>query len=222
MQLNLAILSVPVVPVSHCRQRETPDSAPRLVAQGAANKVPVIPVLPVTASNTAIPASLLELVSEAARLGHWPPSEQAEHLAIIRRQLARGEFDAATLAAGWQVHLDNWHNRQEAIEERIAIMHYDGGLPLAEAEQLAAQENRCQHCRHWQGDQTVTDAHTSAMAKIGVARIPTASKTLGLCQLKFKPWRISNIPGNSLYRQWHFIGQCGFTGGIWGVNRNLP
>lgn len=213
MQLNLAGLAVPAVPVGHYRQRETSDNTPRLVAQGAANGFPVIPALPVTASHTAIPVSLLELVNEAARLGHWPPAEQVEHLAIIRRQLASGEFDAATLAAGWQAHLDNWHNREEAIAKRTAIMHYDGGLPLTEAEPLATQVNHCLHCRHWQGEQTITDAHTNAMAQIGISRQPTASNPMGICRLQFKPWRVSNLPGNSLYRQWHFIGQCSFTEG---------
>lgn len=214
MQLNMARLAVPAVPMSHYRQRETPDSTQRLIAQGAEDPIPVVPVLPVTASHTVIPASLLALVNKVALLGDWPPGEKDEHLAIIRRQLASGEFDAATLATSWQAYLDHWHSRQEAIAERIAIMHHDGGLPLAEAERLATQENRCQHCRHWQGEQTVTDAHTSAMAQIGIRHPPTASKSLGRCSLQFTPWRISNLPGNSLYRQWHFIGQCGFTAGV--------
>lgn len=156
-----------------------------------------------------LPADLAELVAEVARLEGWPQNEQAEHLAIIGRQLACGECDAATIRTGWRAHLTRWHDTREAIEERAAIMEYDGGLPRAEAERLAGQVNDCMTCRYWQGVQTYPDPRYKVMSSVGIESKPK-SLLMGACAKHQRPWRVSNIPGDADYNRWHLVGQCGY------------
>lgn len=155
-----------------------------------------------------IPDDLAGLVLQVATLEGWPQDLQIEHLAIIRRQLAAGECDADTIRTGWQAHIDRWYNLREAIEERAAIMEYDGGHERQQAESLAATDNQCLSCRHWQGEHTAPDDRAMALSLVGVKQTPRASKTLGICGKRYKPWRVSNIPGHAQYGQWHYIGQC--------------
>ncbi|WP_144373374.1 hypothetical protein [Vogesella urethralis] len=152
-------------------------------------------------------------MSRVATLEGWPQELQAEHLAIIRRQLVSGECDADTIRAGWLAHIDRWHNVREAIEERAAIMEYDGGVPRKQAEQLAAADNQCLACRHWRGELTTTDDRTMALSLVGVKQAPRASRTMGICAKRYKPWRVSNIPGDADYSRWHIVGHCGWEAG---------
>ena len=168
MKLDLSTLTVPAVPIAQNQQREPLCQAASLSPQELQPSIPVVPVVPVQngslCSHTetserehSVPAhpisdDLLGLVRWVATLEGWPQELQAEHLAIIRRQLVSGECDADTIRAGWLAHIDRWHNVHEAIEERAAIMAYDGGVPRKQAEQLAATENQCLACRHWRGD----------------------------------------------------------------------
>lgn len=163
--------------------------------------------------RVAIPADLTELVAEVARLEGWPQDELAEHSAIIGRQLASGECDAATIRTSYRAHIARWHDTREAIEERAAIMEYDGGLPRAEAERLAGQVNDCMTCRYWQGVQTYHDPRYKALTSAGVVAKPK-SLLMGACAKHQRPWRVSNIPGDADYNRWHLVGQCGYCKGM--------
>ena len=194
---------VPTVPTkkqSPGKMTETGGNAPAVAANDADTGHP-------------IPDDLAGLVSRVATLEGWPQELQAEHLAIIRRQLVSGECDAETIRAGWLAHIDRWHNVREAIEERAAIMEYDGGVPRKQAEQLAATDNQCLACRHWRGELTTTDDRTMALSLVGVKQAPRASRTMGICAKRYKPWRVSNIPGDADYSRWHIVGHCGWEAG---------
>ena len=194
-------------------------TADSLTQQGFQYFVPTVPTVPTekqSPRNTAekgvakrypLPADLAELVAEVARLEGWQQDEQAEHLAIIGRQLTSGECDAATIRTGWRAHLARWHDTREAIEERAAIMEYDGGLPRAEAERLAGQVNDCMTCRYWQGVQTYPDPRYKVMSSVGIDSKPK-SLLMGACAKHQRPWRVSNIPGDGDYNRWQFVGQC--------------
>jgi len=195
--------TVPTVPTkkqSPGKTTETGGNAPAVAANDADTGHP-------------IPDDLPGLVSRVATLEGWPQELQAEHLAIIRRQLVSGECDADTIRAGWLAHIDRWHNVREAIEERAAIMEYDGGVPRKQAEELAAADNQCLACCHWRGELTTTDDRTMALSLVGVKQAPRASRTMGICAKRYKPWRVSNIPGDADYSRWHIVGHCGWEAG---------
>lgn len=196
-------------------------TAERLIQQGFQDFVPTVPTVPTqkqsprsttgTGVETRVttPADLAELVAEVAHLEGWPQDELAEHLAIIGRQLASGECDAATIRTGYRAHILRWHDTREAIEERAAIMEYDGGLSRAEAERLAGQANDCMSCRYWQGVQTYPDPRYKVMSSVGIASKPK-SLLMGACAKHQRPWRVSNIPGDADYKCWQLVGQCAF------------
>lgn len=192
--------TVPTKKQSPGKTTETGGNAPAVAANDADTGHP-------------IPDDLAGLVSRVATLEGWPQDLQAEHLAIIRRQLVSGECDADTIRAGWLAHIDRWHNVREAIEERAAIMEYDGGVPRTLAEQLAATDNQCLTCHHWRGELTTTDDRTMALSLVGVKQAPRASRTMGICAKRYKPWRVSNIPGDADYSRWHIVGHCGWEAG---------
>lgn len=192
-------------------------TAESLAQQGFQDFAPTVPTQKQSPRSTtgtgvetrvAIPADLAELVAEVARLEGWPQEEQAEHLAIIGRQLASGECDAATIRTGYRAYLARWHDTREAIEERAAIMEYDGGLSRAEAERLAGQVNDCMSCRYWQGVQTYSDPRYKVMSSVGIAS-KHKSLLMGACAKHQRPWRVSDIPGDADYNRWHLVGQCG-------------
>ena len=162
--------------------------------------------------RAAIPIDIIELVAEVARLEGLPQDEHAEHLAIIGRQLASGEYDAATIRTGWRALLTRWHDTREAIEERAAIMEYDGGLPRVEAERLAVQLNDCMTCRYWQGVQAYPDPRYKVMSSVGIEAKPK-SLLMGACAKHQRPWRVSNIPGDSDFKRWQLVGKCSFVHG---------
>lgn len=186
--------------VSTVRTVRTEKQSPRSTAEkGVAKRYP-------------LPADLAELVAEVARLEGLPQDEHAEHLAIIGRQLVSGECDAATIRTGYRAHIVRWHDTREAIEERAAIMEYDGGLPRAEAERLAVQLNDCMTCRYWQGVLAYPDPRYKVMSSVGIEAKPK-SLLMGACAKHQRPWRVSNIPGDSDYKRWQLVGKCSFEHG---------
>lgn len=130
MKLDLSILAVPAVPVAQNQQWEPHCQAESLSQQGLRPSIPVVPVVPVQNGNLCrrtetsgreraapphpIRDDLAGLVSRVATLEGWPQELQAEHLAIIRRQLVSGECDADTIRTGWLAHIDRWHHRCKA------------------------------------------------------------------------------------------------------------
>lgn len=126
MKLDLSILAVPAVPVAQNQQWEPHCQAESLSQQGLRPSIPVVPVVPVRNGNLCrrtetsgregaapthpIPDDLAGLVSRVATLEGWPQELQAEHLAIIRRQLVSGECDADAIRTGWLAHIDRWHH----------------------------------------------------------------------------------------------------------------
>jgi len=97
---------------------------------------------------------------------------------------------------------------REVIEERVAIMEYDGGLSRDEAEHRASVANECTGCMFWKGAQSVATGRYTALSAAGVDAKPK-SHTIGMCARYNKPWRVSNIASDPDYQRWHFIGQCG-------------
>lgn len=132
---------------------------------------------------------------------------QAEHIAILTRQLASGTMSAESIAEGWQAHLDRWHDTSEAIAERAAIMEYDGGLSRQQAQTLAATENDCDSCQHWQGVLPCHEQRNAARTVAGLSDKPR-SAIMGSCAKCHRPWRVSNVAGSAAYGRWHFLGRC--------------
>ncbi|AUH49696.1 hypothetical protein CXB49_02035 [Chromobacterium sp. ATCC 53434] len=130
---------------------------------------------------------------------------------MLSAQIARDGVPAAELAAALDAHLARHHgglDDREAIEERAAIIEYDGGLPRAEAERRAGRVNDCIGCRHWRGETTVPDARQRAAQMVGLRTPHRGNATVGLCGARYRPWRVSNLAGTADYTRWHFIGQC--------------
>jgi hypothetical protein len=160
-----------------------------------------------------IPADLLTRVNLICRLESWVEVDRLEWIDILQRQIDNDKTPPAELVATLDAHLDRWHRNtssddREVIEERAAIMEYDGGLPRAEAERLACIVNECTGCMFWKGAQSVPAGRYTALSAAGVDVKPK-SNIVGMCARYNKPWRVSNIASDPDYQRWHFIGQCG-------------
>ena len=216
MRLNLSTLAVPVVPVKEKQQREPVDQAQTIATQGLQPSVPVVPVVPVQkgklytytekterepAANDAgpVPHDLAMLVSKVATLEGWPQDLQAEHVAIIARQLACGEFDAATIARGWQAHLARWHTPP------------GDGSPVAASTPATLPDNDCMSCRYWLGVLPYHEQRNTARQAAGLDDKPR-SAVMGCCAKHHRPWRVSNVAGSAAYGCWHFLGHCNREG----------
>ena len=126
MKLDLSALAIPAVLVAQNQQRELFCQAASLSPQELQQSTPVVPVVPVQNGNRCrhtetserehsvppnpISDALAGLVLRVASLEGWPQQLQAEHLAIIRKQLISGECDADTICTGWLAHIDRWHH----------------------------------------------------------------------------------------------------------------
>ena len=196
--------TVPTVPTEKQSPRNSEENTPK-------------PGNPFTAVATgqlppALPADLLE----RANLEQWPAADRVEWLGILRRQLEQDGTPVRGLVACLDTHLAKHHagmvgnDDREAIEERTAIMEYDGGLPQAEAERLASQVNDCMTCRYWQGVQSYPSPRHKALRGSGPSHEPR-SLLMGACAKHQRPWRVSNVPGDANYSRWHLVGQCGYS-----------
>lgn len=196
--------TVPTVPTEKQSPRKSEENTPK-------------PGNPFTAVATgqlppALPADLLE----RANLEQWPAADRVEWLGILRRQLEQDGTPVRGLVACLDTHLAKHHagmvgnDTREAIEERTAIMEYDGGLPQAEAERLASQVNDCMTCRYWQGVQPYPNPRHKVLSGPGPGHEPR-SLLVGACAKHQRPWRVSNVPGDANYSRWHLVGQCGYS-----------
>lgn len=211
--LQPAVPVVPVVPVTN--GKACTDTEPKHVSNYTAAIVTAL-ATGQPSPAPALPADLVERVDLICQLERWPDTDREELLGMLRRQIERDGVPARELVAMLDAHLARWHGHDdthnaEAFEERAAIMEHDGGLPRAEAEQLAGQVNDCMACRHWQGVQTYADLRFKALSAAGVD-IKPKSMIMGTCARRNRPWRDSNIPADPAYFRWHFIGQCGWEG----------
>lgn len=200
--------TVPTVPTEKQSPRKSEENTPK-------------PGNPFTAMATGqptpdLPADLLGQVNLICRLEQWPAADCVEWLGILRRQVEQDGTPVRGLVAGLDAHLAKHHagmvgnDDREAIEERAAIMEYDGGLLRAEAERLASQVNDCMSCRYWQGVQSYPSQRHKALRGSGPSHEPR-SLLMGACAKHQRPWRVSNVPGDANYSRWHLIGQCGYS-----------
>lgn len=168
-------------------------------------------------TRSLLPGYVLERVDRICRLERWRDADRAGWLETLGRQLHADGVPAAELVAALDAHLYVHHPEHanaddaEAFEERAAILEFDASLPRAEAERLAAKHNDCASCRHWHGEATIPDARQRAAMLVGLPAPRLNNATLGVCRARYRPWRISNLPGCADYLRWHYIGECART-----------
>lgn len=202
--------TVPTVPTEKQSPRKSEENTPKpgnpFTAVATAQPTPA----------PALPADLLERVNLICRLEQWPAADRAEWLGILRRQVEQDGTPVCELVACLDAHLAKHYagvaggDDREAIEERAAIMEYDGGLPRAEAERLASQVNDCMTCCYWQGVQPYPNPRHKVLSGSGPGHEPR-SLLMGACARHQRPWRVSNVPGDANYSRWHLVGQCGYS-----------
>ena len=202
--------TVPTVPTEKQSPRKSEENTPK--PGNPFTAVPTGQPTPVPA----LPADLLERVNLICWLEQWPAADRAERLGILRRQVEQDGTPVCELVACLDTHLAKHYagvaggDTREAIEERTAIMEYDGGLPQAEAERLASQVNDCMTCRYWQGVQPYPNPRHKVPSGPGPGHEPR-SLLVGACAKHQRPWRVSNVPGDANYSRWHLVGQCGYS-----------
>lgn len=211
--LQPEVPAVSVVPVKNwnvCDARPK-DTSPRPVDDFVAAVATGQPPPPST-----LPADLVERVDLICQMERWPETDRVEWLDILRGQIERDGVPTRERVETLDALLARQHTGEdeddtsdaEAFEERASIMEYDGGLSREEAEQRSAEVNDCMSCRHWKGVMTYAEPRFKTPAAAGVAAKPK-SMIMGTCARHNRPWRVSNIPSQTDYFCWHFLGECG-------------